>query len=134
MKIHFTTLFLPAAAALVLSACSSIPSRQASSLPIHAGKVFARASETGSTLYVSGSVPLPTGRAIHHAAHVDIQLVSASGKILAERRDSVDASHPRLSRARSGRSSFVASFPMSEARAAAKIRVIYHGAGHAGPA
>jgi len=44
--------------------------------------------------------------------------------------DGIDRVHPRTARSRGGHHSYVASFPLSEARHAARIRVIYHGDAH----
>ncbi|HEY5741350.1 MAG TPA: hypothetical protein VIS99_02310, partial [Terrimicrobiaceae bacterium] len=90
----------------------------------------ARAFESGDKLYVAGSMRRTIGYAIHYAAHVDVQLIGQEGQVLAERQDDIDAVSPRQERGRSGHYSYVASFPLTKARHAAKIRVTYHAATH----
>jgi hypothetical protein len=129
-------LIVSGAAATVLSACASLDSyfRQAdSSLPIEAihsgvGQVMSfRAFETSDRLYVAGAVK---GRFINPSTHVDVQLIDGSGRVVAEKQDDIDLAHPRTAHGRHGRHSYVASFPLSEARQAAKIRVTYHNESH----
>ena len=63
--------------------------------------------------------------------HVDIQLIEANGRVIAEKTDDLDTPrHPQISSSRHGHQSYVASFPLSEARQAVKIRVVYHGDYH----
>lgn len=90
-----------------------------------------RAFESSDKLYVAGSTQRTTGYAIHYATHVDIELIGRDGRVLAEKEDDIDAVSPRQERTRQARYSYVASFPLSEARQAAKIRVAYHSAKHA---
>lgn len=122
--------------ATVLSACASLDShfRQAdSSLPILAihsgtGQVMSfRAFETSDRLYVAGAV---RGQFINPYMHVDIQLIDGSGHVVAEKQDDIDLAHLRTGHGRHGRHSYVASFSLSEARQAAKIRVTYHSESH----
>jgi hypothetical protein len=129
-------LIVAGAAATVLSACASLDSyfRQAdSSLPIEAihsgtGQVMSfRAFETSDRLYVAGAV---RGRFINPYTHVDIQLIDGSGQVIAEKQDDNDLAHPRTARGHHGRHTYVASFPLSEARQAAKVRVTYHNGSH----
>lgn len=119
-----------------LSACASQSwTRQAdSALPIEAihsgsGAIMSfRAHETSDRLYVAGSAK---PHQLMRPKHIDIQLVASDGRIIAEKTDDLDSSrHPRTAGGQSGRQSYVASFPLSEARQAAKIRVIYHGNAH----
>lgn len=119
-----------------LSACASNSwTKQADSgLPIeaiHSGSgaiVSFRAHETSDRLYVAGSAK---PHQLMRPTHVDIQLVGSDGRVLAEKTDDLDSPmHPRTARGRNGSQSYVASFPLSEARQAAKIRVIYHGSAH----
>lgn len=120
----------------VLSACGSLDSyiRQAdSALPIDAihsgtGRVMSfRAFETADRLYVAGTTK---GRFRNPSAHVDIQLIGKNGQIIAQEQDDIDFAHPRTTQGRHGRQSYVASFPLSEARQASKIRVTYHSESH----
>lgn len=116
----------------VLSACASsaLVRRENSPLPIESvpsgsGSITSsRAHETPDRLYVAGQAnPHQTMR----PAHVDIQLIGADGRVLAEKTDDLNSPrHPRGTQARSGRRSYVASFPANEARQAVKIRVTYH--------
>ena len=119
-----------------VSACVSPGSffKQAdSALPIevvHAGsgKVISfRAHETSDRLYVAGSAKTFCPKS---TTHVDVQLVGPAGNVIAEKQDDIDRAHPRTARSRGGRHSYVASFPLSAARDAAKIRVICHGDAH----
>lgn len=118
-----------------LSACSTFEGSQRvadSLLPIQivdaSGGVLSgvRAYETSNRLFVTGSVSRILGQDIPASAHVDVQLVAADGKILAEERDAIDSSHPRLSRARNRRTPFVVSFPLTKVSAAVRIIVRYH--------
>lgn len=90
---------------------------------VHAYESFGR-------LHVSGSVGKSFGRPHPYAAHVDVQLVDASGRVIAEKQDNIDPGHPLSAGSRSGKQGYAASFPLSEARNAAKIVVRYHLEGH----
>jgi hypothetical protein len=61
---------------------------------------------------------------------VDIQLVDANGQIVAEKRDTIRSSRPRPGGGKLSTDSFIASFPLAEARQAVKVRVVYHGGSH----
>jgi len=121
-----------------VSACVSLGSffKQAdSSLPIEivdagSGQITSfRAHETADRLYVAGSAkPFY----LKSTTHVDVQLIGPAGNVIAEKQDDIDRVHPRTGWSRSRHHSYVASFPLSEAHQAAKIRVIYHGAAHRG--
>jgi hypothetical protein len=89
-----------------------------------------RAFETSDRLYVAGGLNKRIG--IPTAAHVDVQLVDANGKIIAEKQDDIALPyrHPRTSANRFRRPTYVASFPLSEARQASKIIVRYHRVPH----
>lgn len=129
--------------ALVMASCASVGSffKQADSpLPVEAidttgGKIAStRAFETQDRLYVSGSMKKGFGSHIPPAAHVDVWLVDRSGRVVAQKQDDIDPGHPKSSSARTGRYSYVVSFPLSEARQASKIVVQYdqsHKKGHA---
>ena len=86
-----------------------------------------RAHETSHRLYVAG---IAKPFYLKSTTHVDVQLIGPAGNVIAEERDDIDPAHPRTARSRSSHHSYVASFPLSEARNAARIRVIYHGDAH----
>jgi hypothetical protein len=118
-----------------LSACAS-PGffKQADSpLPIEvlhtgSGQIMSfRAHETSDRLYVAG---IARPFYLKSTTHVDVQLIGPAGNVVAEKQDDIDRVHPRTERSRGGHYSYVASFPLSEGRHAARIRVIYHGDAH----
>lgn len=83
-----------------------------------------RAHETSDRLYVTGQAK---PHQLTRPMHVDIQLIGTSGQVIAETTDNLGAPrHSRVSSGRHGRQPYVASFPLSEARQAVKIRVLYH--------
>jgi len=51
-------------------------------------------------------------------------------QVLAEKQDDITTHHPRLSTGRGGKYSYVVSFPLAQARQAAKIQVSYHLVNH----
>ena len=121
-------------ASLPACAYSSWIKQRDSGLPIeavHSGSgiiMSFRVHETSDRLYV-------TGRAKPHQLtrpmHVDIQLVGASGRVIAEKTDDLHSfKHPRTASGSHGHRSYVASFPLTDARQAVKIRVVYHGDYH----
>ncbi len=86
------------------------------------------AHETSDRLYVAG---LAKPHQLVQPMHVDIKLIGADGRVIAEKTDRLDAPHhPRTSSGNLGRQSYVASFPLSEARQVTKIRVVYHTGQH----
>ncbi len=87
-----------------------------------------RAVESRDKLYVTGSIRKRPGHTL--LSHVDVQLVDAQGRVIAEVRESISYRHPSTGNGKSGRSPFVASFPLAEARQASKIIVTYHSARH----
>lgn len=127
---------------VAISACTSSNSflRKAdSSLPIqivdsNGGKIASsRAFESSDRLYVAGSLRRSLGSHIPTTAHIDVELISASGRVIAEKQDNVTSvNHPRTATGRSRRHSYVASFPLETAREATSIRVTYHPALHPG--
>lgn len=148
MKLSFATFFsnqFPGffAATVVigmmsLSACSSLDSwgKQADSpLPIEVqhsggGQILSfRAHETSDRLYVAGSA---RKHKLSNSAHVDIQLIGPSGNVIAEDQNDINPMHPRPGGGKRFTDSYVVSFPLSQARKAAKIRVIYHSNAHRG--
>jgi hypothetical protein len=63
--------------------------------------------------------------------HVDVQLIGANDRVISEKAVDFDApGHPRISSSRHGNPGYVASFALTEARHAVKIRVIYHFGNH----
>ena len=87
-----------------------------------------RVHETSDRLYVTGRAE---PHQLMHPMHVDIQLVGASGRVIAEKTDDIDSPHhPRSGSGSRGHRSYVASFPLSDARQAVKIRVVYHYGDH----
>ncbi len=121
-------------ALMSLSACASIDffTTNPSPLPLEAvdaapGSSFStRAFETENSLFVTGHMHKQRGSHIPTPAHVDVQLIGKDGGVLAEELIDIDPVHPRSSRAMTGRQSFVARFPIDQARKASKVRVKYH--------
>ncbi|MEI6033061.1 MAG: hypothetical protein WCS65_02120 [Verrucomicrobiae bacterium] len=122
-----------------LSACASVTSffkTTDSSLPVETiassgGEVSsARAYESSDRLYISGHIKKSLGRHIPYAAHVDVQLIDNAERVISEKQDDIDPHHPNSGGSRSGEIGYVASFPVSEARKAAKIVIRYHLDGH----
>lgn len=87
-----------------------------------------RAVESKDKLYVTGSIRKRPGNTL--LSHVDVQLLDARGRLIAEAREPISYRHPRTGNGKIGRSPFVASFPLAEARQAARIIVRYHPSGH----
>lgn len=85
-----------------------------------------RSFQSGSTLYVTGSLQRSPGYAIPRKAHVDIELIDRSGRVIASQKDRIESVHPKHDNRRGGRYSFAASFPIEVARGSDRIRVIYH--------
>ncbi len=129
--------FLTATFAMMsLAACSSLETwfRQADSpLPIEvlhsgSGQIMSfRAHETSDRLYVAGSA---RKHRLSNTAHVDVQLIDSSGTVLAEGQNDISPTHTPPGGGKRFTDSYVVSFPLSKARQAAKIRVIYHGNAH----
>ena len=147
MKLSFATYFsnkfsgLLAATAVIgmmsLSACSSLDSwvKADSPLPIEVqhsggGQILSfLAHETSDRLYVAGSA---RKHKLSNTAHVDIQLTGPSGEVIAEDQDDINPMHPAPGGGKRYTDSYVVSFPLSQARQAVKIRVIYHSNAHRG--
>ncbi|GAT31796.1 hypothetical protein TSACC_2190 [Terrimicrobium sacchariphilum] len=87
-----------------------------------------RAVESKDKLYVTGSIRKRPGNTL--LSHVDVQLLDARGRLIAEAREPISYRHPRTGNGKIGRSPFVASFPLAEARQAARIIVRYHPSSH----
>lgn len=90
----------------------------------------AKAFESRGSVYVSGTVRKPFGHHLPHSAHVDIELLDASGQVIATRQDGIQAVHPRHERRRGGQYSFTLGFPKGEVGETQAIRVIYHAHSH----
>lgn len=127
---------ITAIAMMALTSCASLDTwvKQADShLPIEvkhsgSGQILSfSAYETSDRLYVSG---LAKRYPLTNTAHVDIQLVRADGGVVAEKKDDINPLQPRPGGGKRFTDSYVASFPLSEAREATKIRVIYHSGSH----
>jgi hypothetical protein len=134
-RLKITATFMAMTAVFACESSGSFFKQADSPLPIevvHAGSgqiMSFRAHETSERLYLAGVVkPFY----LKSTTHVDIQLIGPAGNVIAEKQDDIDRMHPRTSRSRGGHHSYAASFPLSEAHQAAKIRVIYHGDAHRG--
>ncbi|MGA7879351.1 MAG: hypothetical protein WCD63_00640 [Terrimicrobiaceae bacterium] len=128
--------------AIVAMALASLPGCASSSwikqtdsgLPIEAvhsgsGTIMSfQAHETSDRLYVAGQA---RPHQLMQPMHVDVQLIGAVGRVIAEKTDDLRSpQHPRSSSGQRGHQSYVASFPFTDARQAVKIRVIYHADDH----
>jgi hypothetical protein len=133
---HLLKIGIGVTALAALSACasSSLIKQTDSKLPIqtvHSGSgtiMSSRAYLTHDRLFV-------VGRAKPHQLvqpkHVDIELIGANNRVISEKTEELDApGHPRISSSRHGHQVYVASFALSEAREAVKIRVVYHFGSH----
>jgi len=87
-----------------------------------------RAWESKDRLYVTGSIKKRPGHTL--LSHVDVQLVDAKGRVIAEERESISYRHPRTGTGKAGRATFTLGFPLEEARQASKIIVRYHSTSH----
>jgi hypothetical protein len=136
-KSSSTLLTLIAAIALMgFTSCASTDTwfKQASSpLPIevrHSGSgqiMTFRAHETSDRLYVVGSAKK---HQLSNGAHIDIQLVTSDGTIVAEKQDDINPVSLRPDGGKRYSDSYVASFPLETARGAKKIRIVYRGGTH----
>jgi hypothetical protein len=117
---------------LGLLALPSCATSDSSSLPVRVGSGQAalsslRTHDQNGRVTVAGSarpVPGTSGN------HVDIELLGADGRVVAQKTERIATGHPRGSRARHGSDSFVASFPAETSRQAASVRVSFHGGAH----
>ena len=121
-------------ASLPACASSSWIKQADSGLPIeavHSGSgtiISLRTHETSDRLFVAG---LAKSHELMRPMHVDIQLIDANSRVIAEKTDDLDTPwDPQISSSRHGHQSYVASFPLSDARQAVKIRVVYHSDKH----
>lgn len=122
-----------------ISACATVNAfftQTSSSLPIEtiestAGTVSnTRAYEFSNRLYVAGYIQKSFGLHIPYGAHVDVQLIDKDGKVILEKQEKINPSHPKYSGKTFNHISYVVSFSPEEARHAAKIIVRYHLNGH----
>jgi hypothetical protein len=115
---------------LALSSCASSNS-PASSAPQTSGNTEAVSSihtyERAGRIMVAGHARPAFD---NPGSHVDIKLVGADGRVVAQKVERIDLGHPRGSRARLGGDSFVASFPVDVFQQAASVRVTFHGGTH----
>jgi len=127
---------LVAVSITALTACASLDTlfkQSDSPLPIEVrhsgnGRIMSfRAFETPDRLYVSGSA---NKNHLSSIGHIDVQLIGANEQVISEKRDKIEAIRPRPGGGKLSTDSYVASFPLSEARQAVKIRVIYHSGSH----
>ncbi|CAN5808766.1 hypothetical protein BH09VER1_BH09VER1_32750 [soil metagenome] len=119
-----------------LTGCASPPTwtkQRNSPLPIEvhqsgSGRVMSwNAHETADRLTVSGSAKR---NLLSNRAHVDVLLVGTDGLVIAEKKDAINPLHPAPGGGKRFVDSYVLSFPLSEARQAAKIRVNFHSGTH----
>lgn len=117
-------------ASFTLTACAS---SQSNALPVQTtngqvGSVSSvRVFEQGNKLFVAGSAR-PTLTSAGN--HVDVQLIGADGRVVAEDTEAIKLGHPRGSRARHGSDTFVTSFPLDVARGASSVKVSFHSSSH----
>lgn len=129
MKIYFHHLATLAFIVSTATLAAGSPSIQITNAP--GGTLTnSRLDVRASKLFVTGSFDQSLGQDIPAAAHVDVELLAADGSLIAEGRDDIDPSHPRLARGRHGRIPFVISFPADLATPTSVIRLTYHPAPH----
>jgi hypothetical protein len=124
-----------AAATLIFTtSCASLETGRPSTsiLPIETKSsapgvvVSARAFERGGKLFVAGSWKKTPGYALHYASHVDIELLSRNGSVIASVRDEIEPAPAVRTKIRNTRVAFVGSFPAETARNADRIRIVAH--------
>jgi len=86
-----------------------------------------RAHEKSDQLYVTGKA---RKHRLSNAAHVDVQLIGSSGKVIVEEQNEINSVHPAHGGGRRFTDLYVVSFPLNKARQAVKIRIIYHSNAH----
>ena len=106
-------------------AASTLPVESAVVGSGHLGSI--RAHETADRLYVTGRARQP--HATPHT-HVDVQLLRANARVIAQGRDDIGAAQPKPGGGKRLHDSFAVSFPLSDAREADRIRVVYHTGNH----
>lgn len=110
-----------------LSACAN-PGTSAVTHSFPSG-VNARTVEHGGSLCVTGTVRRPFGHPLPPGAHVDIEVLDGSGRVIASGRDGIAPVHPRLEQRRSGRYPFTVCLPRPE-QEGWTVRVSYHADAH----
>jgi len=124
----------PLVTVLLMTSCASTGTSSPSptNLPIETKSstpgvvVSAHSFERHGRLFVAGTWKKTPGYAHHYAAHVDIQLISRDGSILASVRDDIDPAPSIRVKVRNSRVAFVGSFPAETARKADRIRIVAH--------
>jgi hypothetical protein len=111
------------------SAAPAAAGKGADSSIVSTSAVKAHASTHADLLCVKGTVRRPWGHALPHGAHVDVELVDGSGRVIASSQDRLVAAHPRIERRRAGRYSFAACFPRPRQNGWS-VRVSYHAHAH----
>jgi hypothetical protein len=111
-------------AAAGLTACASPGSRVASQTSLKT-----RTLDHGDSVCVIGTVRRPLGQKLPPGAHVDIELLDASGRVVARRQDQIAATHPLIEHRRSGWYSYAVCLPRPE-QAGWTVRVSYHADAH----
>ena len=118
---------------LFVSACSTTTGASAPS-----GRTIRQASPSGLTtrtiehansLCVTGTIRRQFGHALPAGAHVDIEVLDRSGRVIATRQDAIDPVHPRIERRRAGQYSYAVCFPRP-AEEGWTVRVSYHTDAH----
>lgn len=118
---------------LVATGCATRPeTKPVTSLPVEtSGSVAsAQAFEASGSVYVAGTVRKSFGHHLPHSAHVDVEFLDASGRVIATRQDAIRSVHPRHDRRRGGQYSFAIGFPKAEVGGTHAIRVTYHAHSH----
>jgi hypothetical protein len=136
MKVSFPIIMRSACAiglSLVAAGCATRPETgPVISLPVKtSGSVAsAQAFEASGSVYVAGTVRKPFGHHLPHSAHVDVEFLDASGRVIATRQDPIRSVHPRHDRRRGGQYTFAIGFPKTEVGGTHAIRVTYHAHSH----
>lgn len=118
---------------LVATGCAARPETgPVISLPVKTSRsvASARAFEASGSVYVSGTVRKPFGQHLPASAHVDVEFLDVSGRVIAVRQDAIRAVHPRHESRRGGQYSFAIGFPKEKAGGTQAIRVTYHAHSH----
>lgn len=89
--------------------------------------IASQARTHSNQLYVSGRT---SASLFQRQAHVDVQLLDRAGRVFLEKSQAIHSVSPRPGGGRRTTDTFVVTFPMSEARKAAAVRIAYHGGSH----
>lgn len=124
--------FLPM---VMLAACASPEASRKSAPPVvvvgkcERGQITsAKAVVTVDRIYVTGTAGDVRTPPLH--AHIDVELIDASDRVIATAHDDLEIPSERQKRARGHRHAFTASFPREHLEQVAKIHVIFHGEHH----